>query len=199
MVRSQIAARGVSSELVLAAMREVPRHEFVPARLRDHAYEDRPLPIGFSQTISQPYIVAAMTELAELREGSRVLEIGTGSGYQAAVIHEIVGEVYSIEIIEELAQLAEQTLRQLGYDSAHLRHGDGYRGWPEEAPFDAILVTAAPPEVPRALLEQLAVGGHLVVPVGEFFQQLERHTRTPEGIEKEVIFGVRFVPMVHGK
>ena len=199
MVRSQITARGVSNQRVLAAMRQVPRHEFVPPRLRDHAYEDRPLPIGFSQTISQPYIVAAMTELAELREGSRVLEIGTGSGYQAAVIHELAGEVYSIEIIEELAQLAAQTLRRLGYDSAHLRHGDGYRGWPEAAPFDAIVVTAAPPEVPSALLDQLAVGGHLVVPVGEFYQQLERHTRTAEGIKEEVIFGVRFVPMVHAE
>jgi len=198
MVRSQIVARGISNERVLAAMREVPRHEFVPPSLQDHAYQDRPLPIGLSQTISQPYIVAAMTELDDLREGSRVLEIGTGSGYQAAVIHEIVGEVYSIEIIEELAQRAEKTLRGLGYDSAHVRHGDGYLGWPEEAPFDAILVTAAPPEVPRALLEQLSMGGHMVIPVGEFYQQLERHTRTSKGIEREVIFDVRFVPMVHG-
>jgi len=199
MVRTQIAARGVSSQPVLAAMRKIPRHEFVPTQLKDHAYEDRPLPIGLSQTISQPYIVAAMTELAELEKGSRVLEIGTGSGYQAAVIAEIAGEVYTIEIIEELALQAEQTLRRLGYDSVHVRHGDGYLGWPEAGPFDAVVVTAAPPEVPPVLLEQLAVGGHLVIPVGDFFQQLERHTRTPDGIEKEVVFGVRFVPMVHEK
>lgn len=196
MVREQIESRGVEDPAVLAAMRSVPRHEFVPESSRGAAYQDRPLPIGLGQTISQPYIVAVMSELAGIEKGSKVLEIGTGSGYQAAVIDEIAGEVYSIEIVGELAKSASETLERLGYDKAHIRHGNGYEGWPEQAPFDAILVTAAPPEVPSALLEQLAINGRLVVPVGEHFQQLEVHTRTKDGIRRESVFAVRFVPMV---
>lgn len=195
MVERQIEARGVADRRVLAAMRRVPRHEFVPESLRGAAYEDRPLPIGHSQTISQPYIVASMTELARIGPGSRVLEVGTGSGYQAAVVHEVAGSVYTIEIIEELAERAAETLARLGYTAAEVRHGDGYRGWPEAAPFDAIIVTAAPKEVPQPLLEQLAVGGRLVIPVGDWYQQLEVHTRTPEGITVERAYPVRFVPM----
>jgi protein-L-isoaspartate(D-aspartate) O-methyltransferase len=195
MVEDQIEARGVSDARVLAALRKVPRHEFVPTEWRAAAYEDRPLPIGHGQTISQPYIVAVMTELAEIRPKARVLEVGTGSGYQAAVLAELGAEVYTIEIIEALASRAARTLERLGYASVRVRHGDGYRGWPEAAPFDAILVTAAAPTVPPALLEQLAVGGRLVIPVGEGYQRLEVHTRTPTGFRVERAFPVRFVPM----
>jgi protein-L-isoaspartate(D-aspartate) O-methyltransferase len=195
MVSSQIESRGISDRRVLAALRKVPRHEFVPARWQRSAYEDRPLPIGHDQTISQPYIVAAMTELAALSEGDRVLEIGTGSGYQAAVLAELAAQVYTIEIVEPLAERAARTLESLGYESVRVRHGDGYRGWPEAAPFDAIVVTAAAPRVPPALLEQLTVGGHLVIPLGDAYQELEVHTRTPSGVEVRRIFAVRFVPM----
>jgi len=195
MVTHQIEARGVADERVLAAMRKVPRHEFVPPSRRESAYEDRPLPIGSSQTISQPYVVAVMTELAKVDAKSRVLEVGTGSGYQAAVLAELVAEVYTIEIIESLATGAARTLEHLGYGSVRVRHGDGYRGWPEAAPFDAILVTAAAPIVPPALLEQLVVGGRLVIPVGDGIQQLEVHTRTSTGSRVERVFPVRFVPM----
>jgi protein-L-isoaspartate(D-aspartate) O-methyltransferase len=195
MVARQIEARGVSDPRVLAAMRRVPRHEFVPKSLWDEAYEDRPLPIGHSQTISQPYIVAAMTELLRIEPGSHVLEVGTGSGYQAAVLHEVAGAVYSIEIVEPLAQQAAATLERLGYTSAEVRHGDGYRGWPEAAPFDAIIVTAAPAAVPQPLLDQLRVGGRLVIPVGNWDQRLEVHHKTPEGVRVERVFHVRFVPM----
>jgi protein-L-isoaspartate(D-aspartate) O-methyltransferase len=199
MVAQTIAARGVKDARVLAAMRKVPRHEFVPAGQRDRAYDDAPVPIGHGQTASQPYIVAVMTELAEVRPGARVLEIGTGSGYQAAVLAEVAGEVYSIELLEPLAASARRTLERLGYGRIHLRQGDGYRGWPEAAPFDAIVVTAAPPEVPKALLEQLAEGGRLVVPVGRVDQELEVHTRTPGGFSVRREFPVQFVPMVPGK
>jgi protein-L-isoaspartate(D-aspartate) O-methyltransferase len=195
MVSDQMESRGVADPRVLTALRKVPRHEFVPARWRASAYEDRPLPIGHGQTISQPYIVAAMTELTALSEGDRVLEIGTGSGYQAAVLAELGAQVYTIEILEPLAERAAQTLDSLGYDSVEVRHGDGYRGWPEAAPFDAIVVTAAAPVVPPALLEQLAVGGHLVIPVGDSYQELEVHERTPEGVVVRRVFAVRFVPM----
>ncbi len=195
MVKSQLIARGIKDPAVLAAMGRVPRHAFVPEHLREHAYRDGPLPIGDRQTISQPYIVAVMTELAQIDETSRVLEIGTGSGYQAAVLDEVAGSVYSIEIVESLAIRAGETLRRLGYDAIALRHGDGYRGWPEAAPFDAILVTAAPPVVPKPLLDQLGEGGRLVIPVGEFFQELEVHTRTSAGLERERVLSVRFVPM----
>jgi protein-L-isoaspartate(D-aspartate) O-methyltransferase len=195
MVARQIEARGVSDERVLAAMRAVPRHAFVPEEVRADAYEDRPLPIGHGQTISQPYIVAAMTELARVRPGSRVLEVGTGSGYQAAVLAEMGAQVYSIEIVERLARRAGETLARLGYGAVQVRHGDGYRGWPEAAPFDAIVVTAAAPRVPPALLEQLVDGGRLVIPLGRFAQELEVHTRVGDRIDVERVFGVRFVPM----
>ncbi len=195
MVTNQIEARGVSDPRVLAAMRKVPRHEFVPPVARNLAYIDRPLPIEDSQTISQPYIVALMTELARVTPTSKVLEVGTGSGYQAAVLAELVGEVYSIEIIGALAASARDQLSALGYDNVHVRHGDGYKGWPEHAPFDAILVTAAPPHVPEALRQQLAVGGRLVIPVGERTQELLVIERTGTGFTERSVLPVRFVPM----
>jgi protein-L-isoaspartate(D-aspartate) O-methyltransferase len=188
---------GIRDERVLAALRRVPRHEFVPEGERAAAYANHPLPIGRGQTISQPYIVAAMTELAALDAGSRVLEIGTGSGYQAAVLAELAGEVYTIEIIPELARDAAARLARLGYGRVHVRAGDGYRGWPEEAPFDAIVVTAAPPEVPAPLEEQLGMGGRLVIPVGDYFQELRVITRTATGLRERAVFPVRFVPMTH--
>ena len=195
MVREQIEARGVRDRRVLEAMGEVPRHEFVPEAERERAYQDRPLPIGHAQTISQPYVVAAMTEAARLGPEARVLEVGTGSGYQAAVLGRLCREVYSIEIVEPLARQAAETLSRLGFDHVQVRHGDGYRGWPDAAPFDAILVTAAAPRVPEPLLEQLAPGGRLVIPVGDATQQLEVHTRGPDGFRVETVFPVRFVPM----
>ena len=195
MVAQQIEARGVEDLRVLEAMRRVPRHAFVPRSQAAHAYADHPLSIGHDQTISQPFIVAAMAELAELEPGDRVLEVGTGSGYGAAVLGELAAEVYSIEILEPLAVRAAATLKRLGYATIHVRAGDGYAGWPEAAPFDAIVVTAAAPRVPPRLLEQLAEGGRLVIPVGETLQQLEVHTRTPEGVLRRRVFPVRFVPM----
>ena len=195
MVEEQIVARGVRDPRVLAALRAVPRHEFVPPAERGHAYEDRPLPIGAGQTISQPYIVAVMTELLGLDGDERVLEIGTGSGYQAAVLARLAREVYTIEIVPELASRAEADLRRLGFENVHVRQGDGYRGWPEEAPFDAIVVTAAPEHVPKPLVEQLAVGGRLVLPVGDLYQDLVRITRDAAGVHEERLLGVRFVPM----
>jgi protein-L-isoaspartate(D-aspartate) O-methyltransferase len=196
MVERQIAARGVRDAKVLDAMRRVPRHRFVPVADRDASYEDRPLRIGAGQTISQPYIVALMTEACQLRAEDRVLEIGTGSGYQTAVLAEIAAEVYSIEIIPELAEGARVTLAALGCTRAQLRTGDGYRGWAEAAPFDAIIVTAAPDHVPPALVDELAPGGRLVIPVGpEEDQQLLRIVRTESGLERETLAPVRFVPM----
>ena len=195
MVAGQVEARGVRDPRVLAALRSIPRHEFVPAGQRGHAYEDRPLPIGEGQTISQPYIVAAMTELLELDGSEKVLEVGTGSGYQAAVLGKLAREVYSIEIVPELARRAEADLRRLGYANVHVREGDGYRGWPEHAPFDAIIVTAAPGHVPEPLVEQLAKGGRMVLPLGDWFQDLVLVTRGEQGVRQERLFGVRFVPM----
>jgi protein-L-isoaspartate(D-aspartate) O-methyltransferase len=195
MVVQQIEARGVQDPRVLAAMRRVPRHAFVPRSQAHDAYADHPLPIGHDQTISLPFIVAIMAELAELEPGDRVLEVGTGSGYGAAVLGELAAEVYSIEILEPLALRAAATLKRLGYASVRVRAGDGYAGWPEAAPFDAIVVTAAAPRVPPRLLEQLAEGGHLVIPVGQALQQLEVHTRTPDGVRRRRVFPVRFVPM----
>ena len=195
MVRERIAESGVESEAVLRAMGEVPRHEFVPAAQRKHAYEDRALPIGHDQKTSRPSLVAIMTELAELKPGSRVLEVGTGSGYAAAVLSRIAAEVYTIEIVEELATRAADTLERLGYDNVFVRAGDGYRGWPEKGPFDAIIVTAAPPEVPEPLREQLKVGGNLVVPVGTRHQSLRVIHRTEEGYEDRPLFRVKFVEM----
>jgi len=195
MVASQIAARGVRDERVLKAMREVPRHLFVPADVRMEAYDDHPLPIGEGQTISQPYIVGLMSELLQVGPGDRVLEIGTGSGYQAAVLGAMGCEVYSIEIRASLATAAQERLRSLRYEKVHIRAGDGYGGWTEAAPFAAIIVTAAPERVPEPLLEQLAPGGHLVIPVGSFYQQLKVFTRTDSGFQERDVIPVRFVPM----
>jgi protein-L-isoaspartate(D-aspartate) O-methyltransferase len=195
MVRDQIEARGVRDARVLAAMRRVPRHELVPENERALAYEDRPLPIGRGQTISQPYVVAAMTAALALDGSERVLEIGTGSGYQAAVLAELCREVYTIELEPELAQRARADLARLGYANVEVRQGDGFRGWPEHAPFDAVIVTAAPEQVPPPLIEQLAVGGRLVIPVGDDEQHLLLLRKTETGVERKVLFGVRFVPM----
>ncbi len=195
MVATQIEARGVRDPAVLAAMRKVPRHEFVPAGVAKAAYEDSPLPIGWHQTVSQPYIVALMSELAAPRPGARVLEVGTGSGYQAAVLRELGAEVYSVEIIEPLGQRAAATLARLGYGGVHTRIGDGYRGWPEAAPFDAIVVTAAPPSVPQPLKAQLKIGGRLVLPVGTSDQELRVITRTTRGFDERSVIPVVFVPM----
>jgi len=198
MVAEQIVARGVTDPAVVRAMRVVPRHEFVPDAVRAQAYADQPLPIGHRQTISQPYIVALMTELAAVRPGDRVLEVGTGSGYQAAVLAELGARVYSIEIVEPLARRAAAALQRLGYDHVRVRHGDGYRGWPDAAPFAAIVVTAAPPQVPPALVAQLALGGRLVIPVGTDEQELRVLVKTPAGVETRAIVPVMFVPMVGG-
>ncbi len=195
MVTRQIANRGVTDSVVLDAMRTVPRHRFVPEQHRGEAYEDYPLPIGEDQTISQPYIVAVMTQILGLAPGDRVLEIGTGSGYQAAVLAEIVSQVYSIEIVESLGLRADSTLKALGYENVHVRIGDGYQGWPEQAPFDAIMVTAAPDHIPQPLVDQLAVGGRMVLPVGDSDQNLVLLRKTKDGVIKEDQFGVRFVPM----
>ena len=198
MLINQLASRGIVDPEVLRAMRAVPRHRFVPARLQRRAYEDRPLSIGLEQTISQPFIVAMMTEALELRSRSRVLEVGTGSGYQAAVLAEITPHVYSIEILAPLAEQAQRNLEDAGYPDVHCRVGDGYYGWPEEAPFDAIVVTAAPGFVPPKLKEQLAVGGRLCIPVGEegVVQRLMLLTRMGDGeIREEMLELVRFVPM----
>lgn len=196
MVDEQIAARDVTDPRVLEAMRRVPRHLFVPEDAQSEAYADHPLSIGHDQTISQPYIVALMSQLAEIARGDRVLEIGTGSGYQAAVLAELGAEVYTIEIVEPLAREAEARLRRLGYDRVHVRAGDGYGGWPEHAPFDAVIVTAAPPRIPDPLREQLAVGAHLVAPEGGgMVQQLVVLTRTAEGYDRRDVIPVLFVPM----
>lgn len=195
MVDEQIRARGVRNPQVLAAMETVPRHLFVPRRTRDLAYEDRPLPIGQGQTISQPYIVALMSSLLDLEPDEKVLEIGTGSAYHAAVLSRLADEVYTIEIVEPLARRAELLLQRLGYENVFVKVGDGYRGWPEAGPFDAILLTAAPPEIPQPLLDQLALDGILVAPVGESYQRLQVITRTAEGWKTEIGAPVRFVPM----
>lgn len=195
MVRKQLAGRDITDKRVLEAMGKVPRHRFVPQHLRAEAYSDHPLPIGHAQTISQPYIVACMTQAAEPEAGDIALEIGTGSGYQAAILAEVVKEVYSIEIIPKLARQAEKLLSELGYNNIHTRTGDGYAGWPDKAPFDIILLTAAPPEVPQPLFDQLKEGGILVAPVGTGIQELVRYRKKEGRLEREHIFGVRFVPM----
>jgi len=198
MVESTITARGVSDPGVLQAMETVPRHRFVPEEYRQQAYSDHPLPIGHGQTISQPYIVALMTELLGLGSGERVLEIGTGSGYQAAILAELVDEVYSIEIIPELASSAASLLQELGNDNVHVRQGDGYYGWQEHAPYDAIVVTCAPDHVPQPLVAQLADDGRLVIPVGPVggYQTLWQYIREADGLRAYNIGGVRFVPLL---
>jgi protein-L-isoaspartate(D-aspartate) O-methyltransferase len=195
MVDEQIRARGVVDPAVLRALRRVPRHEFVPAAHRGQAYADYPLPIGFEQTISQPYIVAYMTEALGLRGGQRALEIGTGSGYQAAVLAEIGIEVYTIEIVEPLGLRAAETLKRLGYQRVHTRIGDGYRGWPAAAPFDGIIVTAAPAAIPAPLAEQLAEGGRMVIPVGRHVQDLKVLKKRDGRLVTLDTLPVRFVPM----
>ena len=197
LVDEAIAGRDIKDPRVIAALRKVPRHEFVPPEMKARAYEDRPLAIGFEQTISQPFIVAAMSEAARVEPGHKVLEIGTGSGYQAAVLAEMGVDVYSIEIVEPLAKQTHELLARLGYDKLHLRIGDGYAGWPEAAPFDAIIVTAAPPAVPQPLVEQLKVGGRMVIPVGKEpeDQELRVITKTASGATSETMYPVRFVPM----
>jgi protein-L-isoaspartate(D-aspartate) O-methyltransferase len=196
MVNIQLRARGISDAAVLTAMERVPREDFVLPELRLRAYDDSPLPIGAGQTISQPYIVAYMTEILRVEPDQAVLEIGTGSGYQAAVLAELAREVYSIEIVSKLAARARQTLADLDYDNVQVREGNGYLGWPEQAPFLRIIVTAAPPEIPQALIEQLAVGGRMVLPVGIGSQEIVIITKTPDGIKEERTLPVRFVPMV---
>jgi protein-L-isoaspartate(D-aspartate) O-methyltransferase len=195
MVRAQIESRDVRDARVLEAMRLVPRHLFVPSQLRANAYDDTPLPIGYNQTISQPYIVAFMSEALELKPTDRVLEIGTGSGYQAAVLAHLAAEIYTIEIIEPLGRQAESLLDRLGYENVRVRIGDGYRGWPEAAPFDAIMVTAAPDHVPQPLIEQLRDGGRLVLPVGRGVQELIRIRKERGRTRRESLLPVRFVPM----
>jgi len=199
MVDDQIIKRGVTDPNVIKAMREVPRHLFVPKLSQRYAYEDRPLLIGFNQTISQPYIVAFMTEAVQLTGNERVLEIGTGSGYQAAILAEIAKEVYTIEIVEGLAQQADKRLKGLGYENIVVRHGDGYKGIKEFAPYDAIVVTAAPKEIPNELVSQLKIGGRMIIPVGSFFQELYLITRNEDGITRENLLPVRFVPMIKGQ
>ncbi len=194
MVERQIRARDIRDPRVLAAMQAVPRHRFVPDELHEAAYADTPLRIGQGQTISQPYIVAYMTEALRLPPAAKVLEVGTGSGYQAAVLGELAREVYTIEIVPELAVESEALLRELGYDNVHVRQGDGYRGWPDEAPFDGIIVTAAPDRIPPPLVEQLAEGARLVIPVGERSQAMTIVTKEADSSTVEVTLPVRFVP-----
>jgi protein-L-isoaspartate(D-aspartate) O-methyltransferase len=196
MVQQQLVARGINNEGVLAAMGKVPREEFVLLELRTESYEDGPLPIGHGQTISQPYIVAFMTQQLQPKPTDRVLEIGTGSGYQAAILAELLKEVYSVEIVEPLAKGAEETLARLGYKNIHLKVGDGYKGWPEEAPFDAIIVTCAPDKVPQPLVDQLKDNGRMVIPVGErFAQELYLLEKKNGQLKESVTLPVRFVPM----
>jgi protein-L-isoaspartate(D-aspartate) O-methyltransferase len=195
MVETQIRARGVKDPAVLDAMMSVERHHFVPQGLETSAYNDNPLSIGEGQTISQPYIVALMTELAKVNRNSKILEVGTGSGYQAAVLSVLAKEVFTIEIIESLGNSAKQKLDSLGYTNVHVRIGDGYKGWPEEAPFDAIVVTAAPDHIPQPLIDQLKMGGRLVIPLGDFYQDLAVITKSEKGLIQEKIIPVRFVPM----
>ncbi len=197
MVEQQLKPRGIKDGRLLAAMTKVPREEFVPVNARADAYQDRPLPIGYEQTISQPYLVAFMTEQLRPQQSDRVLEIGSGSGYQAAILAELVANVYTVEIVEPLAKTAEATLRRLGYTNVHMRVGDGYKGWPEEAPFDAIIVTCAPDKVPQPLIDQLKDGGRMVIPVGErFAQQLYLLEKKNGQLKQSATLPVRFVPML---
>ena len=198
MVKNQLERRGIQDKGVLRVMRETPRHLFIPENLKHLAYEDGPLPIGEGQTISQPYIVALMTELLELNGHEKVLEIGTGSGYQAAVISPLAKEVYSIEIVKSLAERAGKQLKEMQYSNVTVKYGDGYKGWIEYAPFDAIIVTAAPDQVPQVLIDQLIVGGKLVIPIGGKHQELKVIKKMDNGdIGEKNVISVRFVPMVH--
>jgi len=201
MVDTQLKRRGIADSRVLAAMAKIPRHRFVPMHLKEQAYGDYPLPIGEDQTISQPYIVGLMTEALELKGGEKVLELGAGSGYQAAILGELADQVFTIERLPSLAQAAEMVLREVGYTNVHIKVADGTLGWAEEAPFDAILVTAGSPQIPPPLVEQLALGGRLVIPVGDSYTQtLTRVRRTPEGLKHEYLGGCRFVKLIgkHG-
>jgi protein-L-isoaspartate(D-aspartate) O-methyltransferase len=195
MVETQIRARGIKDPAVLAALEKVPRHRFVLTDDVDYAYADTPIGIGLGQTISQPYIVAFMTEALKVEPTDKVLEIGTGSGYQAAVLGELAREVYTIEIVTELADRSSRLLQELGYRNVHVRAGDGYAGWPQHAPFDAVMVTAAPDHVPQPLVDQLKQGGRLVIPVGKENQELLVLTRTADGLREEGRLPVRFVPL----
>jgi protein-L-isoaspartate(D-aspartate) O-methyltransferase len=195
MVEQQVKQRGITQPEVLSAMSQVPRHLFVPDALREQAYTDQPLALGQGRTVYQPYVVALMTSLLELKRGDKVLEVGTGSGYHAAVLSRIAREVYSIEIVEPVASQARKRLSVLGYHNVEVTVGDGYRGLPEKAPFDAILLSAAPPQIPKPLLDQLREGGKMVAPVGGFFQDLQVITKTADGLEKRVIIPVRLSPM----
>jgi protein-L-isoaspartate(D-aspartate) O-methyltransferase len=196
MVRNQIMARGISDKKTISALRKVPRHMFVPENMKDEAYNDSPLPIGYGQTISQPYIVALMTEVTKPSEGKKVLEIGTGSGYQAAIMAEITDSVFTIEIVRELAKESSELLKTLGYKNIISKYGDGYAGWPEHAPFDIIIVTAAPDEIPKPLLDQLAEDGRMVIPVGSnsLFQNLLLVVKRNGKLIERKITSVRFVP-----
>jgi protein-L-isoaspartate(D-aspartate) O-methyltransferase len=199
LVRESMEGRRTRNPAVLKAMRETPRHEFMPPSVRQYAYEDRAVPIGYDQTISQPSLVALMTDILDTGKNQRVLEIGTGSGYQAAVLSPLVKEVYTIEIVPELAKSAAETLKRLGYKNIHTKQGNGYLGWPEHAPFDRIILTAAPPELPKALVEQLAPGGKLVAPVGRstLEQELIVVEKSKDGkVSQRSVLPVRFVPMV---
>jgi protein-L-isoaspartate(D-aspartate) O-methyltransferase len=195
MVKRQLLGRGFNDERVLRAMRKVPRHLFIPENSRRESYDDHAISIGFGQTISQPYVVAFMSEALNLQHGDRVLEIGTGSGYQTAILAELVREVYTIEIVQELGARTKKLLRDLGYENANFRIGDGHEGWHEKSPFDAVIVTAAPPKVPQTLLNQLKIGGRLVIPVGDTNQDLVLIHRTQNGYERKKMLPVAFVPM----
>jgi protein-L-isoaspartate(D-aspartate) O-methyltransferase len=200
MVKEQIVMRGLVTERVLTALRKVPREEFVPAEYRAESYTDQALPIGYDQTISQPFIVAVMTEELQPQPTDRVLEVGTGSGYQAAILAELVAQVYSIEIIEPLAKTAEATLQRLGYKNVHVKTGDGYKGWPQHAPFDSIIVTCAPERVPQPLLDQLKEGGRMIIPVGaKFAQELYLFQKKNGRLQQSAVLPVRFVPMIRGE
>ena len=196
MVEAQIEARGVKDKRVLSAMRKVPRHLFVPENMRPYAYQDEPLLIGEGQTISQPYIVAYMSESLRLLGNEAVLEVGTGSGYQAAILAEVAKEVFSVELVETLSLRAQEALKELGYKNIHFKIGDGTLGWKEYAPYDAIMVTAAPAQVPQALQEQLKIGGRMVIPVGSAFQELVLITREKRKFKKRKLLPVRFVPLI---
>jgi protein-L-isoaspartate(D-aspartate) O-methyltransferase len=196
MVEVQLKTRGIKDNRVLEAMKKIERHQFVPDNLKPNAYDDEPLPIGGGQTISQPYIVAYMTQALELKGGEKVLEIGTGSGYQAAILAELAKEVYTVEVYEELAEKAQHIIQKMGYHNIKYRVGDGTLGWKEYAPYDAIIVTAAPPKTPEPLKEQIKVGGRMIIPVGHTFQNLILFEKTEQKIKKKKLLPVRFVPLV---